>query len=123
LTYLAVRANPLGDLAVKVLIATLGAIVVVVGVVLIPLPGPGCLIVILGLTIWAIEFVWAKHLLRFTRARVRQWTEWVKRRSLPVRLLLGLVGMIFIGAVLVLSLRYSFGIDVIGEFATYVTTH
>jgi uncharacterized protein (TIGR02611 family) len=118
-----IRSNPTGRIALKVGVGITGAVVVLIGLALIPLPGPGWALVILGLAIWAIEFVWAKHLLRFTRVRVRQWTDWVKRRSWPVRLLLGLVGMVFIATVLLLSLRYSFGIDVIGRFAEYVTTH
>jgi uncharacterized protein (TIGR02611 family) len=119
LTYLAVRANPLGDLTMKILITTLGGIVVVVGVVLIPLPGPGWLIVILGLTIWAVEFVWARHLLRFTRDKVWSWTHWVGRQPLFVRILIGLAGMAFVAAVAYLTLRYSVGLDA----WRYVTTH
>jgi len=119
LTYLAIRANPLGDLAVKILIATWGAIVVAVGIVLIPLPGPGWLIVILGLTIWAIEFVWARHLLRFTRDKLRSWTRWVGRQALFVRILIGVVGLVFVAGVAYLTLRFSFGLDA----WHYVTTH
>ena len=119
LTYMAIRANPLGDLAVKILIGTWGAVVVVTGIVLIPLPGPGWLIVILGLTIWAIEFVWARHLLRFTRDKLRLWTHWVGRQSLVVRILIGLAGLVFVGMVAYLTLRFSFGLDA----WHYVTTH
>jgi uncharacterized protein (TIGR02611 family) len=93
------------------LIAVLGGLVVVVGFVLIPLPGPGWLIVVLGLTIWAIEFVWARHLLRFTREKLRAWTRWVGRQSLIVRLLIGLVGLVFIATVAILTLKFSFGVD------------
>lgn len=118
-TYMAIRANPLGDLAVKIFIAALGAVVVAVGFVLIPLPGPGWLIVILGLTIWAIEFVWARHLLRFTRDRLRSWTQWVGRQSLLVRILIGLAGLVFVAMVAYLTLRLSFGLDA----WHYVTTH
>lgn len=118
-TYMAIRANPLGDLAVKILIAALGGVVVAVGFVLIPLPGPGWLIVILGLTIWAIEFVWARHLLRFTRDKLKLWTHWVGRQSVFVRILVGLVGLVFVGAVAYLTLRLSFGLDA----WHYVTTH
>jgi uncharacterized protein (TIGR02611 family) len=118
-----IRSNPTGRIALKLFVGVFGALVVALGLVLIPLPGPGWALVILGLAIWAVEFVWAKHLLRFTRARVQGWTRWVKRQSWPVRIALGLVGLVFIGAVLVLSLRYSFGIDVIGKVLTYITTH
>jgi uncharacterized protein (TIGR02611 family) len=118
-----IRSNPTGRIALKVGVGIAGALVVAIGLVLIPLPGPGWALVILGLAIWAIEFAWAKHLLRYTRSRVQQWTRWVKRQSWPVRILLGMVGVVFIGAVLVLSLRYSFGIDVMGDIWAYVTTH
>lgn len=118
-SYMAIRANPLGDLAVKILIAALGGAVVVVGIVLIPLPGPGWLIVILGLTIWAIEFVWAQHLLAFTRGKLRLWTRWVGRQSLFVRSLIGVAGLALVAAVAYLTLRLSFGVDA----WHYVTTH
>lgn len=118
-----IRANPTGRIALKMFIGITGALVVAIGLALVPLPGPGWALVILGLAIWAIEFAWAKHLLRFTRAQVKAWTDWVKRRSWPVRLLLGLVGMLFIGTVLLLSLKYSFGIDVVADVWDYVTTH
>lgn len=119
LTYLAVRANPLGDLTVKVMVAILGGLVVAVGVVLIPLPGPGWLIVLLGLTIWGIEFVWARHLLRFTRAKLRSWTHWVGRQAMIVRILIGLVGLVFLAGVAFLTLRFSLGVDV----WRYVVSH
>lgn len=118
-----IRANPTGAAALKVIIGALGAVVIATGVLLIPLPGPGWLIVIGGLAIWAIEFVWARHLLQFTKDKVRAWTEWVKRQSLPLRLLIGLVGLLFVGAVLYTTIRFSFGIDVIDEGWEYVTTH
>jgi uncharacterized protein (TIGR02611 family) len=114
LTYDAIRANPVGDLAVKVTIAALGGLVVAVGIILIPLPGPGWLIVVLGLTIWAVEFVWARHVLRFTRDRLRYWTHWVGRQPLFVRLLIGLAGLAFISAIALVTLQMSVGIALWG---------
>ncbi len=70
-----IRANPSGRLALKISVAVLGTIVVAVGIVLIPFPGPGWAIVILGLAIWAIEFAWARHLLEFTKRHVQSWTH------------------------------------------------
>nr|WP_246002635.1 TIGR02611 family protein [Allorhizocola rhizosphaerae] len=123
LTYRAIRANPLGDLAVKIFVAVLGGLVVALGLVLIPLPGPGWLIVIGGLAIWAIEFIWARHLLAFTRNKLRGWTNWVKRQSLAVRLLIGAAGLVFVGLVAALTLKYSFGVDLLGDVWNYITTH
>jgi uncharacterized protein (TIGR02611 family) len=108
-----IRANPTGRLTLKIGIGVLGGLVVALGIVLIPFPGPGWAIVILGLAIWALEFVWAKHLLEFTKRHVLSWTHWVGRQSLPVRALIGLVGMIFVGAVVWVSVKLSFGVDLI----------
>ena len=108
-----IRANPTGRLALKIGIGVLGGLVVALGIVLIPFPGPGWAIVILGLAIWAIEFVWAKHLLNFTKRNVQSWTRWVGRQSIPVRILVGVAGLIFVGAIVWLSVRMSFGVDLI----------
>ncbi len=123
LTYAAIRANPLGDLAVKIFVAVLGGLVVALGLVLIPLPGPGWLIVIGGLAIWAIEFIWARHLLVFTRNKLRAWTGWIKRQSLLVRLLVGAAGLVFVGLIATLTLKYSFGVDLLATVWNYITTH
>jgi uncharacterized protein (TIGR02611 family) len=53
----------------KTLITLLGVAVVVVGIVLMPLPGPGTLIVLVGLTILATEYHWARRLRAWIRLR------------------------------------------------------
>ncbi|WP_026185292.1 TIGR02611 family protein [Salinispora pacifica] len=108
-----IRANPTGRLALKVFVAITGAIVVTVGIALIPLPGPGWLLVIAGLGIWAVEFHWARRLLTFTRRHVYGWTSWVTRQSLSVRFVIGAVGLVFVSTVVWLSLKYSVGFDVV----------
>jgi uncharacterized protein (TIGR02611 family) len=118
-----IRANPTGRIALKVFISVAGALVVAIGVVLIPLPGPGWLLVIGGLGIWAVEFHWAKRLLGFTRRHVQRWTRWATSRPLPLRLVLGSVGLVFVGTVVWLSLKYSLGIDVVARALHYIATH
>lgn len=118
-----IRANPTGRITLKALVAIVGALVVAVGVALIPLPGPGWLIVIAGLGVWAVEFHWAKRLLAFTREKVRAWTRWVTRQSLPVRLVIGTVGLLFVGVVFWLSLKFGLGIDVVAQVLAYLATH
>lgn len=54
----------------RVLRITVGFIVTIVGIAAIPLPGPGWLIVIAGLSILARDFVWAANLIRFIRRRI-----------------------------------------------------
>jgi uncharacterized protein (TIGR02611 family) len=77
-----------------------GTAVLVGGLFLVPLPGPGWLVVILGLAILASEFEWAHHLLQFVRRTVRAWTHWVGEQSLPVRGVIGVVALAFVGCVL-----------------------
>ena len=58
-----------------------GLVLVAGGLVLVPLPGPGWLIVFLGIGIWATEFPWAARLLTWVRAKVSAATQYVL--SLP----------------------------------------
>ena len=110
-----VRATPTGRLALKIGIGALGSLVIALGIILIPFPGPGWAIVILGLAIWALEFTWAKKLLDFTRRHVKAWTTWIGRQSLPVRGVLGVVGLFFVAGVVWTSVRVSFGVDLIDK--------
>ncbi|MEU4557127.1 TIGR02611 family protein [Actinoplanes sp. NPDC023936] len=108
-----IRSNSTGRLALKIGVGILGGLVVAVGIVLIPFPGPGWAIVILGLAILAIEFHWARGVLAFTKRHVQNWTHWIGRQTLPIRALVGLVGLIFIWAVVWASVRVSFGVDLV----------
>lgn len=57
-----------------------GLVVVVVGVILLPLPGPGWVVIFAGMALWATEFVWAQLVLRWTR---RKLTEAAQRALDP----------------------------------------
>ncbi|GIF09137.1 TIGR02611 family protein [Actinoplanes siamensis] len=110
-----IRSNPTGRLALKIGVGVLGTLVVAVGIVLIPFPGPGWAIVILGLAILALEFAWAKNLLEFTKRHVKAWTHWIGRQSLAMRGVIGVVGMVFVAGVVYFAVRLSLGIDLIQE--------
>jgi uncharacterized protein (TIGR02611 family) len=45
----------------KLLVSLAGFPIILLGIILIPLPGPGILVVILGLFILSLEFDWAKR--------------------------------------------------------------
>lgn len=122
-TYRVIRSNPTGRFALRGSIAVMGGLVVAIGIVLIPLPGPGWAIVLLGLSIWAIEFVWARHLLRFTRGQLRRWWRWLGTQSWPVRIALGTAGLVLVAVIVWASLKYSFGIDVLARIGNYIATH
>jgi len=52
----------------RVVIAVVGITIVLVGVVLLVLPGPAFVVIPIGLAVLAIEFEWARRLLRRGRA-------------------------------------------------------
>lgn len=110
-----IRSNPTGHLAFRIGIGVLGALIIAVGIILIPFPGPGWAIVILGLAVWAIEFTWAKKLLDYTKRQVQSWTHWIGRQSWPVRAVIGVAGLLFVAAIVWASVRLSLGIDLIAE--------
>ncbi len=118
-----IRSTRTGRLTLQVVIAVLGAVVVTIGIILIPFPGPGWLIVLAGLAIWAIEFVWAQLLLSFTRARLEKWWHWLGRQHWAVRVLAGVVGLVFVSLVVWMSLRVSFGVRSLDDVWDYIVTH
>lgn len=81
-----IRANAGAERAYRLGVGLLGLVVVVLGLTLVPLPGPGWLIVFLGVALWATEFRWAHRLNLWGRARLRVWEAYVRRASWPVRL-------------------------------------
>ena len=93
------------DHAYRVAVGIVGALVVAVGIVTIPLPGPGWLTVIAGLFVLATEFTWAERLLEFTKRHVKRWTDWVGRQPVWVRVLIGLATAAFVYGVLVVTLH------------------
>ncbi|BEL12272.1 TIGR02611 family protein [Actinoplanes sichuanensis] len=108
-----IRSNSTGRLALKIGVGIVGGLVVAIGIILIPFPGPGWAIVILGLAILAVEFHWARGVLAFTKRHVQSWTHWIARQSLPLRALIGVVGMLFISAVVWASVKVSLHVDLI----------
>jgi len=108
-----IRQHPTGRTILRVGVAILGALIIAIGLILVPLPGPGWLIVFAGLGVWAIEFHWARRLLTWGRQRFRLWSFWVASRSLFVRLLIGLAGLVFVSAVVWASVKLTFGVDLI----------
>jgi uncharacterized protein (TIGR02611 family) len=104
-----VRRTPAGRLGLKITVAVVGSIVVAGGLLLVPLPGPGWLIVFAGLAIWSIEFRWAKRLNRYVRSRVSAWTTWYAKQGWPIRIAVGVILFILIVAAVSAATYLSFG--------------
>jgi uncharacterized protein (TIGR02611 family) len=75
-----IKASRPLHLSWRVLIFVLGLAVVGGGIVLLPLPGPGWLIIFAGIGLWATEFPWAQRVLRWTKRQVKEWTHWWQAR-------------------------------------------
>ncbi|GGN60037.1 membrane protein [Streptomyces kronopolitis] len=94
------RSRPL-HLSWQVGVFVVGLAVVVAGVIMLPLPGPGWLVIFGGMAIWATEFVWAQLVLRWTKRKVTEAAQKaldpkVRRRNIT----LTTVGLVIIAALL-----------------------
>jgi uncharacterized protein (TIGR02611 family) len=69
----------------KIFNALIGGTVVLIGVAMLVLPGPGLLVIAGGLAILATEFIWARRAMRHAKstvAKVRRKSglkEWLRR--------------------------------------------
>jgi uncharacterized protein (TIGR02611 family) len=68
--------------AYRVFVGTLGGSLTVLGLLLVPLPGPGWLVVFVGLAVLGTEFGWAKRTAVWLKRRLDQfWAWWKARRA------------------------------------------
>lgn len=102
-----VRSHRHTLLAYRALIGVLGFVVVAVGVALVPLPGPGWLVVIAGFLIWASEFDWAHHAVQRLKARLSAWNAWVRGRHWLIQGVIGLASLACLVFFLWLTLKIS----------------
>ncbi|MFE9451409.1 TIGR02611 family protein [Streptomyces sp. NPDC006739] len=67
-----VKARRALHLSWQVGVFVIGLAVVVAGIVMLPLPGPGWVVIFGGMAIWATEFVWAQLVLRWSKRKVTE---------------------------------------------------
>lgn len=48
----------------RIVVAVVGSTLILIGLALLVLPGPGTVVLVMGLAVLSIEFVWARRLLR-----------------------------------------------------------
>ncbi|MCE1177557.1 MAG: TIGR02611 family protein [Micrococcales bacterium] len=92
------RANPATRTTLHLGVGTVGLLIVVLGLILVPFPGPGWAIVIFGVWVWSLEFVWAARLFFWAKATLRRWNDWVMAQPLWVRGLIVLGTLILVWA-------------------------
>lgn len=88
-----------------------GFVVVLAGLAMIPLPGPGLLVVAAGLAVLALEFVWAERLLEQTIDQMSKATDQVKRASRAQQVLLVLLGALV--AVAAMTAAYAWDVPLL----------
>ena len=119
-----IRANAQSYLIYRWVVFVVGLSIVILGLILVPFPGPGWLIVILGLLIWASEFERAQRLLDFVKDRLAVWNIWVMRQNWLVRGVLGLLTLAFVLAVVWAVLRLSGSVALFPEpYEAWLRTH
>jgi uncharacterized protein (TIGR02611 family) len=102
-----------GRWSLKVGVGVFGGALVALGLIMVPAPGPGWLVVIAGLSVLALEYAWARHLLEVVKRHVRSWTHWIGARSLAFRAAVGLAGVVVLGLGLWVSLKYVMHVDAV----------
>jgi uncharacterized protein (TIGR02611 family) len=65
----------------RVAITIIGFVLVLGGIVLLPLPGPGMLIIIAGLAVLGTEYMWARRALELAKEKARQAAAKVRRKK------------------------------------------
>jgi uncharacterized protein (TIGR02611 family) len=114
-----IRSTRAGALTLKIVIGVLGGLMVGGGLVMVPFPGPGWLVVFAGLAVLATEFHWAHKALEFGKRTLHAWTEWYKRQGWTVRIIVAVVTVIAATAIVYFGLR-TLGLDVIQMAQQYI---
>ncbi|MFG1669155.1 TIGR02611 family protein [Streptomyces sp. Y7] len=104
-----IKARRALHLSWQVGVFVIGLAIVVAGIILLPLPGPGWVIIFAGMAVWATEFVWAQLVLRWTKRKVTEAAQRaldpkVRRRNI----ILTTIGLVIVGAILAFYL-WKFG--------------
>ena len=79
----------------KLGIAIVGGVIVLAGIIMIPYPGPGWLVVFSGLAVLATEFKFASTALKYLKKKYDAWKIWlVKQPKIIQFLFLAFTGLV-----------------------------
>lgn len=72
--------NPV-TLAKKIAILVVGIVVIIIGIILLPLPGPGFVVIAFGLFILSTEFEWADRWLSALKKKMADAVQKIKPKN------------------------------------------
>lgn len=75
-----IAEHPRLEVAYRVAVAAVGSVLAMVGLILVPLPGPGWLVVFLGLAVLGTEFHWAHRIALWLKKTLDRFWQWWKQR-------------------------------------------
>ncbi|MBA4251335.1 MAG: hypothetical protein C0425_06920 [Chlorobiaceae bacterium] len=61
----------------KLIVLVVGGTILAIGIALMVLPGPAFIVIPIGLTILATEFIWAKKILDKVKAKIKETADMV----------------------------------------------
>ncbi|MCV7317850.1 hypothetical protein AWB99_18055 [Mycolicibacterium confluentis] len=94
------RERRVANQAYRIVVGAVGLLVLGIGILAIPYPGPGWAIVFVGLGILATEFDWARRLLAWVRERYSRFMAWFWLQGWWVKAL----GVLFTAAVVMATM-------------------
>src|SRR4051794_22627448 len=76
-------STTIGRVLWRTAITIVGIVVIVAGIILLPLPGPGWVVIFAGLGLLATEYEWARRLLRAIKAKAAKLAAKARRTPDP----------------------------------------
>lgn len=101
----------LANITKKLAIAIIGLMVVFAGLIMVPYPGPGWLVVFAGLAILATEFRFAHNILEFGKEKYQIWQNWVSSQGILIQIVIWTI----MGIIIVLTIWLLNGYGVIAR--------
>jgi uncharacterized protein (TIGR02611 family) len=81
-----IHARPHVHLPYRIVVGIVGGLIIVIGLILVPLPGPGWLVVFIGLTVLASEFAFFHRISTWLRKQLHRFWDMVKRHAPSARM-------------------------------------
>ncbi len=108
------RERPKVDFGYRIAVGVVGLVVLGVGIVTIPYPGPGWAIVFVGLGILATEFDWAQRLLTYAKERYDKVMDWFHGQGKFVQILGGVFTALVVAVTLWLLGALDWSAELVG---------